>query len=84
MVGRSLLTDSLDPDYPILAANRGGTPTTVTEKGRQLDPGELRAPFYSLGQISVIFCSEAYRLFLENGIISTTHSRAHLFVCIDS
>ena len=62
MSGRSLLTDSLDPNYPIVAANLGRTPTIVTREGRQFDTREVRAPFYSLGQISVIFCSQAYRL----------------------
>ena len=81
MVGRSLLSDSLDPNYPILAANRGGNPTTVTQKGRQLDTSEIRAPFYSLGQISVILCSEAYRLYLENGIISHYTIPGHTSPC---
>ena len=70
MSGRSLLTDSLDPNYPIVAADLGRTPTIATREGWQLDTREIRAPFYSLGQISVIFCSQAYRLSLENGIIS--------------
>ena len=81
MVGRSLLSDSLDPKHPILAANRGGTPTTVTQRGRQLDTSEIRPPFYSLGQISVILCSEAYRLYLENGIISHYTIPGHTSPC---
>ena len=81
MVGRSLLSDSLDPDHPILAVNRGGTPTTVTQRGRQLDTSEIRPPFYSLGQISVILCSEAYRLYLENGIISHYTIPGHTSPC---
>ncbi len=81
MVGRSLLTASLDPHYPVLAASLGGTPTKLTREGRQLDTSEVRAPFYSLGQISVIFCSEAYRLSLENGIISHYTIPGHTSPC---
>ena len=81
MVGRSLLTDSLDPNYPVLAASLGGTSTTVTPEGRQLNASELRAPFYSLGQISAIFCSEAYRLYLGNGIISHYTIPGHTSPC---
>ena len=81
MVGRSLLTDSLDPNYPVLAASIGGTPTTVTQEGRQLDTSEVRAPFYSLGQISVIFCSQAYRLYLKTGIISHYTIPGHTSPC---
>ncbi len=81
MVGRSLLTDLLDPNYPVLAANLGSTPTTVTREGRQLDTSEVRPPFYSLGRISVIFCSEAYELSLENSIISHYTIPGHTSPC---
>ena len=81
MAGRSLLGDWLDPEHPILAGNRGGTPTTVTATGRQLDTSQVRAPFYSLGQLSVIFCSEAYRLNLTNGIISHYTIPGHTSPC---
>ena len=81
MVGRSLLNDSLDPHYPVLAADVGGTPTTATRRGMQLDASEIRAPFYSLGQISVIFCSDAYRLSLETGIISHYTIPGHTSPC---
>ena len=69
MVGRSLLSDRLESHYPILAANRGGTPTIKTERGRELKLSEIRPPFYSLGRISVIVCKYAYQLHLESGII---------------
>ena len=83
MMGRSLLSDQLDSNYPILAANRGGTSTTKTERGRELNLNAIKPPFYSLGQISVVICSEAYRLYLENGTIDHYTIPDHTDTCGD-
>ncbi len=81
MMGRSLLSDRLESDYPILAANRGGTPTTKTKRGRELKSSAIAPPFYSLGQVSVVVCREAYRLYLENSTIAHYTIPDHTDTC---
>ena len=81
MVGRSLLSDRLESNYPILAANRGGTPTTKTHRGRELKSSEIRPPFYSLGRVSVIVCKYAYELHLDSGKLAHYTIQDHTDKC---
>ncbi len=81
MMGRSLLSDRLESDYPILAANRGQTPTTKTKWGRELKSSEIRPPFYSLGNVSVIQCKYAYQLSLASGAITRFTIPDHTGAC---
>ena len=81
MVGRSLLSDRLESDYPIFAANRGQTPTTKTKRGRELKSSEIRPPFYSLGHVSVIQCKYAYQLRLATGAITQYTIPDHTGTC---
>jgi arylsulfatase A-like enzyme len=80
MVGRSLISDELDPKRPVIATHQRSN--ALIDGQWQVE--KPRSPFYTLGGVSAIICQQYYHLWFQNPnriIMQTTPIKGHTAPC---
>lgn len=84
MGGRSLLSTTIDDDRFILAAGRKHYTLRKTMRGWEAEQSEIRAPFYSLGEVYAFYHHMMYRLDLFQCTVAVSDIEGHTSPCPES
>ena len=83
MEGRSLISDDLQPDYPIFSADRRHGLTQLRAGWLEMDVEKIEPPFYSLGYLGVLICDQFFQLEMEPSILRVSKVRTETSSCSD-